>query len=141
MNDNQVMLVGNLTRDPELKFSEKGVAWASFGLAHNTRKRTDDGKWEDGEVSFFNLTAFRDVAENAASSLKKGTRVIVLGSLRQRSYEVTPEGGGEPQTRSAVEVIIDSIGPDLRFATALVERTEKKGGAGEPALPPDESDF
>lgn len=140
-NGNTVYLTANLTRDPELKFSAAGVAVCNLGLAHNTRKRNDAGEWEDGHTSFFNAVAFRDLGEHVAASLSKGDRVIIEGTLRQRTYEVTEEGapeGTEPTKRSAVEIVVDAIGPELRFATAKVDKAVRQGPDQAPPLDPDE---
>jgi single-strand DNA-binding protein len=118
---NTTTLVGNLTRDPELRFTTGGRGVASFGLAVN-RRYQQNGEWKE-QVSFFNVVAWGDMGENCASSLVKGARVIVTGRLEQRSWE-TPEG----EKRSVVEVIADEIGPSLRWATAQVERTERTQG-------------
>jgi single-strand DNA-binding protein len=110
MADNGITIVGNLTRDPELRFTPNGAAVANFGVAVNNRKKVGDN-WEDNP-SFFDVNCWRELAENAAESLTKGTRVIVTGKLVQRSWE-TNEG----DKRSKVEIEADAIGPDLRFAT------------------------
>ncbi|MAG03422.1 MAG: single-stranded DNA-binding protein [Acidimicrobiaceae bacterium] len=118
--DNTVTLVGNITRDPELRFTPAGIAVANFGLAWNRKNR-------DGEesVSFFDITCWRDLAENVAESLSKGNRVVVYGRLDQQTWE---NDNGE--RRSKVEVIADEVAPSLRWATADVTRTEFKGEAG-----------
>ena len=120
--DNTVTLVGNITRDPELRFTPAGTAVANFGLAWNRKNR-------DGEesVSFFDVTCWRDLAENVAESLGKGNRVVVYGRLDQQSWE---NDSGE--RRSKVEVIADEVAPSLRWATADVTRTEFKGEGGGP---------
>ncbi|MDP7598744.1 MAG: single-stranded DNA-binding protein [Acidimicrobiales bacterium] len=122
--DNTVTLVGNITRDPELRFTPAGIAVASFGLAWNRKNR-------DGEesVSFFDVTCWRDLAENVAESLSKGNRVVVYGRLDQQSWE---NDNGE--RRSKVEVIADEVAPSLRWATAEVTRTEFRGEAGGSAV-------
>ena len=125
MPDNTVTLVGNLTRDPELRYTPTGQATCQFGLAVNrvwTDRQTNERK---EAVSFFNVTAWREMAENAGESLAKGSRVIVTGRLEQRSWE-TPDG----DKRSVVEVVADEIGPSLRWATANVVRNERREGAG-----------
>jgi single-strand DNA-binding protein len=129
MPDNTVTLVGNLTRDPELRFTNSGLAQASFGLAVNRRRQNQAGEWEEN-TSFFNVVCWRDMAENATGSLHKGSRVIVTGRLEQRSWE-TQDG----DKRTVVEVIADEIGPSLRWATASIEKNERRtadggGGAG-----------
>jgi single-strand DNA-binding protein len=121
MADSNITLVGNLTRDPELRFTTKGVAQASFGIAVSRRYQVN-GEWQE-QTSFFNVVAWRDMAENASSSLTKGSRVIVTGRLEQRSYE-----DKQGEKRSVVEIVADEIGPSLRYATAQVERTERRGG-------------
>jgi single-strand DNA-binding protein len=120
-NDNQVMLVGNLTDDPELKFTPSGAAVVNFRLAVTPRIKDGDS-WRDGETSFFRINAWRQMAENAADTLTKGTRAIVVGRLRTRSWE-TPEG----ERRTVTEVEADELGPSLKFATAKVERASRSG--------------
>ncbi len=127
MADSTVTLVGNLTREPELRFTTGGRATASFGLAVSRRYQVN-GEWQE-QTSFFNVVAWGTLGENAAASLAKGTRVIVTGRLEQRSYE-TKEG----EKRSVVEIIADEIGPSLRWARAEVERiardSNSAGGGG-----------
>ena len=122
--DNQVMLVGNLTDDPELRFTPGGAAVANFRLAVTPRVREGDS-WKDGETSFFRVNVWRQQAENVAETLQKGARCIVVGRLRTRSWE-TPEG----EKRSVTEVEADEIGPSLKFATAKVERASRSGSGG-----------
>jgi len=125
-NGNSVTLVGNLTRDPELRYTPSGAATAQFGLAVNRRwQNRQTGEWEEN-TSFFNITAWRDLAENVSETLEKGSRVIVTGRLEQRSWE-TPDG----DKRSVVEVVADEVGPSLRWATAKVQKNERRSG-GEP---------
>jgi single-strand DNA-binding protein len=121
--DNQVMLVGNLTEDPELRFTPSGAAVASFRLAVTPRVRQGD-QWTDGETSFFRVNAWRSLGENVAESLTKGARAVVVGRLRMRSWE-TPEG----EKRSVVEVEADEVAPSLKFATAKPERAKAKTAA------------
>jgi single-strand DNA-binding protein len=123
MADNSVTLVGNVTRDPELRYTAGGAAKAVFGLAVNRRwqNRTTQ-EWEE-QVSFFNVVAWREMAENVAESIAKGARVVVTGRLEQRSWET--ENG---EKRSVIEVNADDIGPSLRWATAQIARNERKGG-------------
>jgi single-strand DNA-binding protein len=123
-SDNQVVLVGNLTADPELKFTSNGVAVANFRLAVTPRVRDGDS-WRDGETSFFRVNVWRQQATNIADTLQKGMRVVVVGRLRMRSWE-TPEG----EQRSVTEVEADEIGPSLKFATAKVERSSYGSGGG-----------
>lgn len=142
MMNNSVTLVGNLTRDPELRYTATGTALVNTGLAWN-RRYQQNGEWQE-EVNFFNLTIWGEMAENVAASLGKGSRVIVFGSLQQRSWE-----NQEGEKRTAIDVKVDSIGPDLRWAQCQVERTEREkatgGGAGgssnDAPPPPDEEPF
>jgi single-strand DNA-binding protein len=125
-NGNTVELVGNITRDPELRFTPSGAAVANFGLAVNRRWRNQQtNEWEE-QVSFFDIVCWRELAENVSESLTKGTRIMVSGRLDQRSWET--ENGDK---RSKVEVVADDIGPSLRWATAQVSRNERReGGSG-----------
>jgi single-strand DNA-binding protein len=126
MSGNSITIVGNVTRDPELRFTPNGQAQARLGVAVNRRwQDRSSGEWQE-KVSFFDVVCWADMAENAASSLKKGARVIVTGRLEQRSYE-TKEGDNTVK-RSVVEIIADEIAPSLRWATAKVEKTERRGG-------------
>lgn len=118
MPDSTVTLVGNATRDPELRYTTGGKAVASFGLAVNKRFQRN-GEWTE-ETSFFNVTAWDVLGENTAASVEKGSRVIVYGELKQREYE-----DREGQKRSVVEVNASAIGPDLRWATVTIERNER----------------
>jgi single-strand DNA-binding protein len=120
---NQVVIVGNLVDDPELRYTPNGAAVANFRVAVNRRFQDASGAWKDGETSYFRINAWRTLAENVAESLTKGSRVIVSGRLRSRSWE-NPEG----ETRSAVEIEADEVGPSLRWATAKVERQSRAGG-------------
>lgn len=131
MAGNTVELVGNLTRDPELRFTPSGAPVANFGLAVNRRWRNQQtNDWEE-QTSFFDIVAWRDLAENVAESLQRGMRVMVVGRLEQRSWE-TQEG----EKRSKVEVIADEVGPSLRWATAEVTKTERRGSAASEASAP-----
>ncbi len=132
MSGNSVTVVGNITRDPELRFTPTGQARASFGLAVNRRwQNRQTQEWEEA-TSFFDVTCWGDLGDNVSESLSKGARVIVTGRLEQRSWE-TQEG----EKRSKVEIIADEVGPSLRWATAQVTRTERKGpgdgGGGAPS--------
>jgi single-strand DNA-binding protein len=123
---NSITLVGNITRDPELRFTPSGQATATFGLACNRRwQNRQTQEWEEA-TSFFDIVCWREMAENAAESLARGSRIIVSGRLEQRSWE-TADG----DKRSKVEVIADEIGPSLRWATAQVTKNERKGPGGE----------
>src|SRR2546428_2182513 len=121
-NGNSITLVGNITRDPELRFTPSGQATASFGLAVNrvwNDRQTNERK---EAVSFFDIVCWREMAENTSESLQKGSRVIVTGRLEQRSWE-TNDG----EKRSKVEVIADEVGPSLRWATAEVKKNDRRG--------------
>jgi single-strand DNA-binding protein len=122
MSNNSVTLIGNLVDDPELRFTPSGVAMARVRFAVNRRYQDRNNEWQE-ETSFFGGTCWREMAENVAESLQKGTRVIVTGRLEQRSWE-TSEG----EKRSIIEVRIDDIGPSVRWATASVTRTPRSGG-------------
>ena len=121
MATNTVTVIGNLVEDPELRFTPSGVAMAKIRVAVNRRWRDKSNEWQE-ETSFFGGTCWREAAENVAESLQKGARVIIAGSLEQRSWE-TQEG----DRRSVVELRIDEIGPSLRWATASVTRTARSG--------------
>ena len=122
---NTVELIGTITRDPELRFTPSGAAVANFGLAVNRRWRNQQtNEWEE-QVSFFDIVCWRELAENVAESLSKGSRIMVSGRLDQRSWE-TDQG----EKRSKVEVVADEIGPSLRWATAQVTRNERRDGGG-----------
>lgn len=132
MADNTVTISGNVTKDPELRFLSSGQATTSFGVAVNRRwmnKQTQE--WNEA-VSFFNVTAWREMAENIAESIQKGDRVVVTGRLEQRSWET--DAGDK---RSIVEIVADEVAPSLRWATAQVTRNERPaGGAGGGARQP-----
>lgn len=137
-----VTLVGNATRDVELRFTPNGTPAATFGIAVNRRWKNQQGDWEEN-VSFFNVTCWRDLANNVAETVAKGTRVIVSGRLEQRSWE---NQAGEK--RSVVEVVADEVGPSLRWATAEVQRNERSqttagasGGGEQRAYDPSEEPF
>ena len=117
-SENSVTVVGNLTRDPELRYTASGRGVASFGLAVN-RRYMQNGEWQE-VTSFFNITAWGDLGENLAASVEKGARIIVTGRLEQRSYE-TKDG----EKKSIVEIVADEAGPSLRWAQAQVERISR----------------
>ena len=123
--DNTVVVVGNLTDDPELRFTPQGVAVANFRLAVSRRMKDESGQWKDGETSFFRISCWRQLAENVAESLTRGSRTMVAGRLRMRQWE-TQEG----EKRSVVEIEADEVGPSLKWATAKVEKTSRAGGGG-----------
>ena len=116
--NNTVTVVGNVTRDPELRFTPGGAPVASFGLAWNRKDQNDEEV-----VSFFDITCWRSLAENVAESITKGQRVIVYGRLDQRSWE-----NQEGERRSKVEIVADEVAPSLVWATAEITRTEFRGG-------------
>ena len=122
MADNTVTIVGNVTRDPELRYTTGGRGVASFGMAVNRRYQVN-GEWQE-QTSFFNVVAWGTLGENVAACITKGTRLVVFGRLEQRSWE-TQDG----EKRSKIEIIADEIGPSLRWATAQVERTDRSGGS------------
>jgi single-strand DNA-binding protein len=132
MSDNTVTIIGNLTRDPEIRFSTQGIAVVSFGIAVNKRyfDQTEQ-EWKEKDPSFFNCTAWRDFGENIATSGKKGQRWIIVGELQQRSWE-TDEG----EKRNAVEIQVSAAGPDMKWATCEVERVERKTGNQQAAAAP-----
>ncbi|MET7418023.1 single-stranded DNA-binding protein [Dactylosporangium sp. NPDC005555] len=124
--DTTITVIGNLTDDPELRFTPSGAAVAKFRVASTPRfldKTTNE--WKDGESLFLSCTVWRQAAENVAESLQRGTRVIVSGRLKQRSYE-TREG----EKRTVIELEVDEIGPSLRNATAKVQKMQRSGGSG-----------
>ena len=125
MAGNAVELVGNLTRAPELRFTPNGAAVANFGLAVNRRWRNQQSNEGEEQTSFFDVVCWRDLAENVAESLDRGTRVVVVGRLEQRSWE-----NQDGEKRSKVEVVADEVGPSLRWATASVSKNERRGGDG-----------
>jgi single-strand DNA-binding protein len=121
-----ITIIGNLTNDPELRFTPSGAAVANFTVA--STPRTFDrqaNEWKDGETLFMRCSVWRDAAENVAESLQRGTRVLVSGRLKSRSYE-TKEG----EKRTVVELDVDEVGPSLRYATAKVAKTTRGGGGG-----------
>lgn len=130
--ETMITVVGNLTADPELKFTQGGAAVVSFTVA--STPRTFDkasGEWKDGDALFLRCSVWRAVAENVAESLTRGMRVVVQGRLRQRSYET--EGG---ERRTVYQLDVDEVGPSLRYATAKVVRPQRSGqGAPAPAAP------
>jgi single-strand DNA-binding protein len=130
----QVTIVGNLTRDPELRYTPSGQANVKFGVAVNRRTKKD-GEWVDADPSFFDVVCWRDLAENVSDSLSKGTRVVVTGRLEQRSWEQ------DGQKRYAVEIVADEVAPSLRWATAQVVKAERAGGGAQPAPPAPAGDF
>jgi single-strand DNA-binding protein len=124
--DTIITVVGNLTADPELRFTPSGAAVANFTVASTPRifdRQTSE--WKDGDVLFMRCSIWREAAENVAESLTRGARVVVQGRLKQRSYE-TREG----EKRTVVELEVDEIGPSLKYATAKVNKASRSGGGG-----------
>ena len=143
---NNVTVVGNLTADPELRFTASGVAMVNLSVADSRRYQDRNGDWQE-DTSFFRGTCWRDMAENVAESLTKGARVVISGRLKQRTWE-TKEG----EKRSVVELDIQEIGPSLRWATATVTKTPRGdggnfggggygGGNAAPAAPVAKTDY
>ncbi|HLI43170.1 MAG TPA: single-stranded DNA-binding protein [Acidimicrobiales bacterium] len=123
-NGNTITVIGNVTRELELRFTPSGQPTATFGLAVNRRwQNRQTQEWEE-TTSFFDIVCWRELAENSAASLHKGTRVIVTGRLEQRSWE-TQDG----EKRSKIEIVADEIGPSLRWASAQIEKNERRGPA------------
>ncbi|MBI2168453.1 MAG: single-stranded DNA-binding protein [Actinobacteria bacterium] len=126
-NGNTVTIVGNLTRDPELRFTPTGVAKATLGVAVNRRwQNRQTNEWEE-VTSFFNVICWREMAENVGESLRQGARVLVTGRLEQRSWE-TEQG----DKRSVIEIVADEIGPSLRWATCEVKKADRRTPEGAP---------
>src|SRR5690348_4134914 len=121
-----ITVIGNLTDDPELRFTTSGAAVAKFRIASTPRTLDRaSGEWKDGEPLFLACSVWRQAAENVAESLQRGSRVIVSGRLRQRSYE-TKEG----ERRTVIELEVDEVGPSLRYATAKVQKMSRSSGGG-----------
>src|ERR1700759_3697389 len=125
-NETVITVVGNLTADPELRFTPSGAAVASFTIASTPRTfDRNSNEWKDGDALFMRCSIWRQAAENCAESLQRGMRVVASGRLKQRSFE-TREG----EKRTVVEMDVDEIGPSLRYATAKVNRTQRGSGGG-----------
>ena len=124
--DTVITVIGNLTADPELRFTPSGAAVANFTVASTPRTfDRQSNEWKDGETLFLRCSVWREAAENVAESLQKGMRVIVQGRLKSRSYE-TKEG----ERRTVTELDVDEVGPSLRYASAKVNRNARSGGQG-----------
>jgi single-strand DNA-binding protein len=124
--DTVITVIGNITGDPELRFTPSGAAVANFTVASTPRAfDRQSNEWKDGETLFMRCSVWRDAAENVAESLNRGTRVIVSGRLKSRSYE-TKEG----EKRTVVEMEVDEVGPSLRYASAKVTKTQRGNGGG-----------
>ena len=122
MNDVYVTVVGNLTSDPELRFTPSGAAVCNFTVASTPRTfNRQSNEWQDGETLFQRCSVWRDAAENVAASLAKGHRVVVSGRLRARHYETT-----EGEKRTALDLDVEEVGPSLRYATAKVTKTTRE---------------
>ena len=127
-NDTTITVIGNLTNDPELRFTPSGSAVANFTVASTPRTFDRNGnEWKDGEPLFLRCSVWREMAENVAESLTKGMRVILSGDLKQRSYE-TKEG----EKRTVIELEVQEIGPSLKYANAKVNRTQRNGNVQQP---------
>jgi single-strand DNA-binding protein len=129
--DNTVTIVGNMTRDPELRYTAKGVPVTDFGVAWNTKDK--DG---NESVSFFDVTCWRDLAEHVAESLSKGTRVVVYGRIEQDTWE-----NSDGEKRSKVKIVAEEIAPSLRWAVATVEKTTARKGAIDAPVPSEGEPF
>jgi single-strand DNA-binding protein len=130
MNETVITVIGNLTNDPELRFTPSGAAVTNFTVASTPRtydKATSE--WKDGETLFLRCSIWRDAAENVAESLTRGTRVVVSGRLTQRSYE------SKGETKTVVELEVDEIGPSLKYATAKVQKTQRTAQGSQGARP------
>ncbi len=133
--ENTVTIVGNITDDPELRFTPSGAAVANFTVAVNKRYRNNDGNWEDKLDGFFRCSCWRDMAENVAESVQKGARVIVVGRLQQRSWDT------EDGKRSTIEIQVDEIGPSLRWSVAKPTKSNKSSPAPQTGSSPGGSDW
>ncbi|GAA1303663.1 MAG: single-stranded DNA-binding protein [Brachybacterium tyrofermentans] len=125
-NDTVITVIGNLTADPELRFTQSGIAVASFTIA--STPRTFDrqaNEWKDGEALFLRCSIWRDAAENVAESLEKGSRVVAQGRLKQRSFT-----DREGNNRTSIELDVDEVGPSLKYATAKANKVQRGGGGG-----------
>lgn len=132
-----ITVIGNMTNDPELRFTPGGDAVANFTVASTPRlfdRKSND--WKDGETLFLRAAAWRETAENVAESLTKGMRVIVSGRLKSRSYD-TKEG----EKRTVIELEVDEIGPSLKYATAKVVKTQRNNASGSPGFAPANTGF
>lgn len=128
MSDNAIVVVGNVTRAPELRVTPTGQGNARLGIAVNRRwQDKQSGDWKEA-TSFFDVVCWRELADNVCESIDKGTRVVVTGRLEQRSYEK------DGQQRSVVEIIADEVAPSLRWATCRVEKVERSNGARQESM-------
>ncbi|RKS73796.1 single-strand DNA-binding protein [Motilibacter peucedani] len=129
MNEVLVTVVGNLTGDPVLNENPDGSKRATFGLAHTPRRREPDGTWGNGDTTYYQVTCWRALGENAAHSLRKGDPVLVRGTLKNRSWNTEGRSG------STLELSADAVGPDLSRGTSMFRRTARQQPAGEAAAP------
>lgn len=134
-NETGLTIIGNLTADAELRYTQNGLAVANFTVA--STPRTFDrqaNEWKDGDALFIRCSVWREMGEHVAGSLTKGSRVIVVGNLEQRSYEskADAQGKGGGEKRTSLELVVTEIGPSLRYATASLTRTEQAGGGQRP---------
>ena len=130
-NDNTVTVLGNLTRDVELRYTTSGRAVANLSIAQSDRRKNDKGEWEDGNTSFFEVVAWAELGEHAAESLTKGMRVFATGRMEMRTWE-----NDEGEKRKAWELVAHDLGPSLRWGTAAFERAEREqrsAPAGKPS--------
>ncbi len=126
MPDNTVTIVGNVTRDPELRYTPSGAALASFGVAVNRRWRdAQSNDWKES-VSFLDVVCWKEMADNVCESLSKGTRIVVTGRLEQRSWE-----DNDGNKKSKVEIVADEVGPSLRWASAEITKNERRTPDGQ----------
>lgn len=124
MADNTITIIGNITRDPELRFTQGGTAMCNLGVAVN-RRYQQNGEWVDAPTQFFNVTVWGQPGENAGASLQKGDRVVVIGRIEFREYET--KDGGKQRTH---DIVADEVAPSLKWATASIERTTRTGQSG-----------
>ncbi|MGO1926051.1 MAG: single-stranded DNA-binding protein [Brachybacterium tyrofermentans] len=125
-NDTVITVIGNLTADPELRFTQSGIAVASFTIASTPRTfDRQSNEWKDGEALFLRCSIWRDAAENVAESLEKGSRVVAQGRLKQRSFT-----DREGNNRTSIELDVDEVGPSLKYATAKANKVQRGGGGG-----------
>jgi single-strand DNA-binding protein len=125
-NEPTTTITGNLTADPELRYTTSGVAVASFTIANTPRTKNGMGEWADAETWFVRCSAWRDLGENTAASLTRGAAVVATGRLSARSYDATDKTTGQTIQRTVVEMTVDDLGPSLRRATAKVVKTTRE---------------
>lgn len=118
-----ITIIGNVTKEPELRFTPSGAAVANFTVAVNERRKNAAGEWEDGDATFYECAAWKEMAENVAESIERGSRVVLSGKLKARNYDRQDGSRG-----TSLDVTVDEIGPSLRWATAKVTRSGGNGG-------------